>query len=218
MKVSEKSLELNVGAEILDQLRNKLGLKKAYLRGLTQREERSEGVDFFVQLNRKAKLFAFQFKAPKGRIEKGPYKFTIVDYQHKELASLAATQRDSVFYVSPFYIGFPKLQQDVPTLMNDTWLLDAGAVPIAPTFDKAKSRTVSCQAGMAKINPEFRLQSLRQLEIVHDAGIPAPIFAEWYRGFRNARDYHYGDEVAPVRRRNSWMTRGLRVVIVPPSQ
>src|SRR6266446_789554 len=48
MKVSEKSLELNLGAELLNYLRSKWGLKKAYLRGLTQREERSEGVDFFA--------------------------------------------------------------------------------------------------------------------------------------------------------------------------
>jgi len=51
LKVSEKSLELNVGAELLTLLRNYWGMPKAYLRGLTQREERQEGVDFFVQLN-----------------------------------------------------------------------------------------------------------------------------------------------------------------------
>src|ERR1700692_4076341 len=36
MKVSEKSLELNVAAELLALLRNGWGLQKAYLRGLTQ--------------------------------------------------------------------------------------------------------------------------------------------------------------------------------------
>jgi hypothetical protein len=50
MKVSEKSLELNVGAELLASLRSTPRFTKAYLRGLTQREERQEGVDFFARL------------------------------------------------------------------------------------------------------------------------------------------------------------------------
>jgi len=66
LKVSEKSLELNVGAELLALLRNSWGAPKAYLRGLTQREEKQEGVDFFVQLDPATRVFAFQFKAPKG--------------------------------------------------------------------------------------------------------------------------------------------------------
>ena len=37
MKVSEMSLELNVGAELLFILRNGWGIPKTYLRGLTQR-------------------------------------------------------------------------------------------------------------------------------------------------------------------------------------
>ena len=67
VKVSEKSLELNVGAELLDMLRGRLGMHKAFLRGLTQTEERQEGVDFFVELSPATRIFAFQFKAPKGR-------------------------------------------------------------------------------------------------------------------------------------------------------
>ena len=101
MKVSEKSLELNVGAELLNHLRLNWGLTKAYLRGLTQREEKSEGVDFFVQLSPKTKLFAFQFKAPKGSKEHAPYKYTVVDYQHDKLYQLAGLCPGAVFYVLP---------------------------------------------------------------------------------------------------------------------
>jgi hypothetical protein len=64
LKVSEKSLELNVGAELLGLLRGSWGMPKAYLRGFTQLEEKQEGVDFFVQLNPATRMFAFQFKAP----------------------------------------------------------------------------------------------------------------------------------------------------------
>jgi hypothetical protein len=64
MQVSEKTLELNVGAELLDQFRNGLGMTKAYLRGLTQREEKQEGVDFILRLGPQARFFAFQFIWP----------------------------------------------------------------------------------------------------------------------------------------------------------
>jgi len=40
MKVSEKSLESNVAAELLGLLRGSWRLPKAYLRGLPQREEK----------------------------------------------------------------------------------------------------------------------------------------------------------------------------------
>ena len=89
MKVSEKSLELNVGAELLALLRGPMGMRKAYLRGLTQREESQEGVDFFAQLSSRMRIFAFQFKAPKGRREGEPYRFTIQRRQHEKLAALA---------------------------------------------------------------------------------------------------------------------------------
>jgi hypothetical protein len=89
MKVSEKSLELNVGAELLEQVRNGLGMSKAYLRGLTQREERQEGVDFFLRLGPQARFFAFQFKAPRGDSDGSPYRYTIQKDQHEALFDLA---------------------------------------------------------------------------------------------------------------------------------
>ncbi len=48
MRVSEKSLELNLGAELLDLIRNQWGMPKAYLRGLTQKEEGREGINLFA--------------------------------------------------------------------------------------------------------------------------------------------------------------------------
>src|SRR5207249_2801844 len=104
MKVSEKSLELNLGAEVLYFMRNGWGMPKAYLRGLTQREEKQEGVDFFAQLDPGTRLFAFQFKAPKGRVDGAPYRYTLVRDQHNALFSLAQSFPNSVFYVLPFYV------------------------------------------------------------------------------------------------------------------
>jgi hypothetical protein len=219
MKVSEKSLELNVGAELLIHLRSVWGLKKAYLRGLTQREEKSECVDFFVQLNPATRLFAFQFKAPKGRKEKAPYKFTIAGYQHDKLFQLASMCPAAVHYVLPFYVSFSKLQAGVPTLMNDTWLLDVGSMPTASIFSSYKTRTVSCNAGTAKVNPEYHLQRLADIRLPDERGLSPGAFADWYARFRRARDTGGADRGTPVvrQRRNPWLARGLRVVIVPPS-
>src|SRR5438034_6379415 len=127
MKISEKSLELNVGAELLNLLRGPWGMPKAYLRGLTQHEERQQGVDFFAQLSPETRIFAFQFKAPKGRYDGVPYRYTLVRDQHDLLHMLAQGFPNAVYYVLPFYATHQKLQHDVPNLIKDTWFL-----PIAP--------------------------------------------------------------------------------------
>ena len=122
MKVSEKSLELNVGAELLDVLRHRCAMPKAYLRGLTQREEHQEGVDFLAELSSSTRIFAFQFKAPKGQWgDKTPYRFTIQRHQHEKLSALSTKCPSGVFYVLPFYVCPAKLRHDVPQLLRDTW-------------------------------------------------------------------------------------------------
>src|SRR6267154_586624 len=123
MKVSEKSLELNIGAELLALMRGSWGMPKAYLRGLTQKEEKQEGVDFFARLPSSARIFAFQFKAPKGTTESIPYKYTLVREQHQPLYQLSQAAPSGVFYVFPFYVTIPKLQSHVPQLFQDTWLI-----------------------------------------------------------------------------------------------
>ena len=111
MKVSEKSLELNIGAELLALMRGSWGMPKAYLRGLTQKEEKQEGVDFFARLPSSARIFAFQFKAPKGTTESIPYKYTLVREQHQPPYQLSQAAPSGVFYVFPFYVTIPKLRQ-----------------------------------------------------------------------------------------------------------
>jgi hypothetical protein len=78
-------LELNLATEILNLLRNQWEFPKAYLRGLTQREEKQEGVDFFAHLNPKAHLFTFQFKAPRGKLEGTPYRFSVFEYDFESV-------------------------------------------------------------------------------------------------------------------------------------
>lgn len=142
MKVSEKSLELNIGAEILNLMRNSWGMPKAYLRGLTQAEERQEGVDFFVQLNPNTRICAFQFKAPHGKTESSLYKYTLVRYQHNPLFELSQLSPGGVFYVLPYYVTFRKLQNYVPNLMLDTWFLNVSPMQPPQVFGKHNSRTI----------------------------------------------------------------------------
>lgn len=239
MKVSEKSLELNVGAELLGILRHSLNLPKAYLRGLTQAEERREGVDFFVHLDPATRIYAFQFKAPKGRDECVPYKYTLVKYQHDQLHTLAAPNPGCVFYVFPFYVTPGRLHIHVPDLLSDTWLLDIAAMKPSAVFGTKQTTTISCSPAKAKINPEYRLEQLRidgirpaaevtgaadrdassQVErptVISGSGVAPSVFAEWYREFRSVNDESDAGTHRGSGRRSSWLARGLRVAIVPP--
>jgi hypothetical protein len=210
MKVSEKSLELNVGAELLNQMRNDFGMTKAYLRGLTQREEKQEGVDFFLRLGLRARFFAFQFKAPKGNSDGSPYRYTIQREQHDALFNLAQSASNSVFYVFPHYVTTVKLQQDVPNLMNDTWLLSIDQMSPAGVFGTAKSKTVRCERTRAIINPEYgmhRVQDAALRAAVIRGGVRAREIQQWYSRFRAS---------SVVARRSPWLTRGLLIAVVLP--
>jgi hypothetical protein len=209
MKVSEKSLELNIGAELLWLMRNSCGMPKAYLRGLTQAEERQEGVDFFVQLKPDARVFAFQFKAPHGKKESIPYKYTLVRYQHDPLFQLSQYSPRGVFYVFPNYVTFSKLQTNVPTLIADTWFLNVRQMSPPQIFGLYQSRTIRCGKGTAVVNPEYGLERLHDMKLYREEGLPARMFAEWYFDFRYRRQQ-------AEERRNPWMVRGLRVAVVQP--
>lgn len=215
MRVSEKSLELNVGAELLGVIRNAWGMPKAYLRGLTQKEEKAEGVDFFAQLSPSARLFAFQFKAPQGRLEADPYRYKLVTEQHDLLFALAQTAPGAVFYVLPRYLRPEKLQRDVPNLLQDTWLLPVAPMPTPLVFEGQQTKVVRCVGARAIINPEFTLLNLGKLADEQRRGvvgatvdgIPAKSFSVWYERHRWLG--------RPERRRqNPWLVRGLRVVVV----
>lgn len=215
MKVSEKSLELNVGAELLGRMRSNWGMRKAYLRGLTQTEERQEGVDFFAHLDPNTRLFAFQFKAPKGSAEGEPYRYTLAAYQHQTLLTLAAQAPSSVFYVLPFYVTVSKLAAQVPLLSQDTWLLKIAGMTTTQVFGRAKTRTLRCWRGTAKVNPEFMVHSLGEFMLSSEAGMSPASFAAWYSDFRVTPSTENVDRITGVsrRRRNPWLARGLRVAI-----
>jgi hypothetical protein len=192
-------------------LRNTWGLPKAYLRGLTQQEEKQEGVDFFVQLDPATRIFAFQFKAPKGTVDQPPYRYTLRRVQHDLLFDLAQFSPRSVFYVFPYYVTAAKLHQDVPDLIKDTWLLELDQMPPATVFGAAATKTIRCDAGIGEVNPEYPLRALRDLQ--PPRGVPVRSFASWYIRYRELAGHL---EEQPLRRRDPWLARGLRVAIALP--
>ena len=183
-KVSEKSLELNVGAELLDRLRGPMNMPKAYLRGLTQQEERREGADFFARLPKDNRIFAFQFKAPRGPIDGLPYKFTLSRNQHEALHKLAVRNPEAVHYVLPFYVLTDKLIRDVPNLAWDTWLLPVAPMDIPTVFSGQKTKRVHCCRGAAYVNPEYEMKNLSDAMLSWEAGVEPGNFAEWYSELR----------------------------------
>ncbi len=211
MKISEKSLELNVGAELLALLRGRWRMPKTYLRGLTQREESQEGADFFAQLSPKTRIFAFQFKSPTGRQEGEPYRFTIQRRQHEKLSALAGGSTGNVFYVLPYYVLPAKLQRCVPRLLRDTWFLPVGSMRGTDPFGTSQSRIVRCERGLASINPEYLLRGVEELE--PGDGIPVRRFAGWYTDLHAESDA----AISPGGGKDPWLVRGLRVAIVQPT-
>ena len=210
MKVSEKSLELNVGAELLALLRGRMKMPKAYLRGLTQREESRSGADFFVQLPPTVRIFVFQFKAPRGPSDRLPYRFTLSRRQHEMLHLLAQNDVGAVHYVLPFYVSTQKLVRDVPFLSRDTWLLPVAPLDVSTVFAGQKTKRIQCFPGTASVNPEYEMKNLAKIALSWEDGIYPGRFAEWYREFRLRGREHYGEST----RRSPQIARGLRVTIV----
>ena len=212
MRVNEKTLELNVGAEILSMLRMTRG-HKAYLRGLTQAEEKLEGIDFFARLPDGTRLYIFQFKAPAASTRSPTFDFRVQREQHSSLLG-AATSRGIAYYAFPYYSTYPELHAGLPRLAADTWLLDVNDVAIAD-FGPYKSKTVRCQGSTARVNPEYGLAPLGEgpgrNPIRLGSGIPAEQFDEWYRRLRRQRDTK-----ARGGRLNSWLVRGMRAAVVIP--
>ena len=209
-KVPEKTLELNVGAELLTRLRGPMGMSQSYLRGLTQLEESQYGVDFFARLPDTSRVFAFQFKAPKRAQDYPPYTFLLRRDQHEMLYDLSQQYPDAVHYVLPFYVGIGKLEHDVPNLSRDTWLLPASAFDAIALFANQATKTIKCSSGIARFNPSSEMVNLSDFMLTWKNGVHPRPFADWYaqhlsKGKR--RDDH-------KHRRNPHLVRGLRISIV----
>ncbi len=128
-EVSEKTLELNVCAEILADIRARPGCGAAYWIGMKQDQEYRNGLD---ELLRNAPGFhlMLQFKSPSPRPpDTLPYSFAIGGKQLSCLRRLAALHPDAVHYVFPFFNTLRSLQTASPNLLSDTWFLRVRRIP-----------------------------------------------------------------------------------------
>ena len=162
--------------------------QKAYLRGLTQREERTEGVDFYAQMNPRSVIFAFQFKAPVAhrpeQDDAAPYRFTLQREQHARLVELAGIHPSAAFYVFPFYARPAKLRDFVPNLLGDTWLLPISRMRNDDIFRGNSTKRIRCYPGRAKVNPVYEMVNAKEMVLKKADGIEIGEFASWYKDLR----------------------------------
>jgi hypothetical protein len=152
--VSEKTLELNIGAEILQLIRKKPGCSRAFWIGMKQDQEASNGIDELISSVPTGMHLALQFKSPRSLPRNAvPYRFTINDIQNNNLLRLAAIRPNAVFYVLPHYNTFTKMRSDSPVLLKDTWLLrtrDLRNLP--PSGNRSGTHTVESAPPIAIVH------------------------------------------------------------------
>lgn len=135
LRVSEKTLELNICAEILSNIRSRPGCSGAFWIGMKQQQEARNGIDELIQNVPNGMHLALQFKAPRSEPrDQLPYRYTINDRQNNNLLRLARHHPNAVYYIFPHYNTFTKIRSDSPTLLGDTWTLrvnDLNGLPIS---------------------------------------------------------------------------------------
>lgn len=138
MKLSEKTLELNICAQFSAHLK---GAANVFWFGLTQKQEAKAGFDACVKLH--GRLLIFQFKASNKLLKHtGDRKFLASHSQLCALHSRAKRAARSVFYALPLVGNTAEMKKN-PDLLSQTWLLDAGGLGHlgAPTKADGSLRT-----------------------------------------------------------------------------
>jgi hypothetical protein len=134
--VSEKTLELNLSAELLQRTRRRAPFGQAYLIGMTQAQEHLNGVDAAV-MSMGVMLGAIQFKAP---LHPGPdahYWFALEGTQLANLQSLEARFPGRVAYYLPRINTPNDLRSHSPAFLAQTNSLAVAG--IAPGSHKARA-------------------------------------------------------------------------------
>ena len=112
---------------MLQCLRGLPDYRKALWIGLTQREERQQGLDARIR-NAEDLALMLQFKSPWPTYYGNDlYKFSINKKQHEALERLGSPE--AVLYAFPLYSRWCKADSHAPNLLQDTWLLPVSCVP-----------------------------------------------------------------------------------------
>lgn len=123
MRISEKTVELNICAQINQNLRRRI-----LWFGLTQAQEAISGFDAATRLG--GRILLFQFKASNITMTRtGARRFRLEHHQLQTLINRVNRYRRSVFYVFPLIGDTLELQRTNGDFYNNTWLLDVANLP-----------------------------------------------------------------------------------------
>ena len=147
--VNEKTLELNVCAELLEAIRTTF--PKAFWYGLTGGQEKILPVDEFIRMN--GRLSYFQFKSPnRQRRADGCSVFQLSTRQFDNLRQLSAGRPGATFYALPDLTELKKLRRLSPNLRLMTCFVDIEDMAVfAPHVMGTKSFRVGLDCNSSTI-------------------------------------------------------------------
>lgn len=155
MRLSEKTLELNICAQMSGLLKHHWNL---FWFGLTQKQEAKAGFDACTKFG--GQLLIFQFKASNHVLRSGKRKFLLPHYQFNALKKISESLARSVFYAFPL-VGNTLDVKKNPDLLSQTWLLDLTTVRYLdpPTSASGSLRMNECHnvyvsPGIAEIHSD----------------------------------------------------------------
>ena len=176
--MSEKSLELNVCAELLQYVRLWPGCSRALWFGLTQAQERQEGIDARIRNAGPGVSIMLQFKAPwvTSRVD-SLYKFSVNEQQHEAMEDLAGNNPNAVYYVFPLFSTWSKADQRAPNLASDTWLVPASSIPLDELTELSKPSTGLHRVDVNRVNSRVTA-TFNSPKIVVDAINASQLFTQ----------------------------------------
>jgi hypothetical protein len=174
--VSEKTLELNVAAAMLDLIRTGWpGCASAFWIGMKQYQEARNGIDELLSNMPRGRHLALQFKAPSSRrLDTLPYEYGLGEDQMARLLRLATTRPRSVFYVFPHYNTFTRMRNDSPDLLRHTYLLPvaraASLAPVAGGARRHRAQSWEVPPSVVLYSDPLEVESLNAKQYLTDNG------------------------------------------------
>jgi hypothetical protein len=170
-RVSEKTLELNIAAELLGIIRTFPGCQNAIWIGMKQNQEARNGIDELINNVPSGFHLALQFKSPRPiPQDQLPYLFSINDRQNNNLLRLAQIRPNAVYYVLPHYNSLTRMRNMAPNLKNDTWVLRVlDLVGLPASTNQQGTHRVESFGGYALIySDSFRAKTFKGTGLLED--------------------------------------------------
>lgn len=221
LEVSEKTLELNLSAEILGLIRGISGLSRSYMIGMTQAQERLSGVDAGIASQGRV-LGAIQFKAPHAPTNKVEHVFTLPGLQLACLQQLAPRLSGRVTYALPCLGRWSELLSASPDLLPSTLRLGVVGLTAGRHRVVVRPTTVTVQSDPVEV-PRISLEhELREWaegyasegEAEGPSGLDVVAWLGELAELERARSDRLRRQRADNRARGQAL-RGLALVVVP---